>query len=82
MKKLTPSEALQKMINFKNTVHRLEKNEYSNKRFITADKNAIKGTFKYMWLWHSIAIFNKNHERFKSEMKEIKIAYMKATNWL
>jgi hypothetical protein len=82
MNKLTPSEALQKMINFKDRVKRIEANEYTDKRFLTADQNAMRGEFRYMVLWHSIAIFNKNQNRFKEEMKDIEVAYMRSTNWL
>ncbi len=61
--KITPSMALEKMRNFSNSVKRLEADEYSDKKFRTRDLNKNKFEYKYVPLWHSIAVFNKNRER-------------------
>jgi len=82
MKKITPSEALKKMNNFTERVGRLERNQYSDKRFRTQDLNAMRGEWRYLYLWHSIAIFNKNKDRAKEIIGECDKCYMIASNWL
>ncbi len=80
MKRITPSEALVKMEGFASRVDRIEKNKYTNPRFRTMDLNKLRFEYKYVYLWHSIAFYNKNQERAMSIIercnKRYRIAYL------
>lgn len=78
MKKITPSAALIKIENFISRIDRLERNKYSNKRFRTSDLNKLKLEFNKMYLFYSIAIFNKNSEKLNKILPKYKDAYIKA----
>lgn len=65
LNKITPSEALSCMKGFSDRVDRLQANEYMNKRFRTYDLSTLKLEVRYIIMWHSIALFNKNKERAK-----------------
>lgn len=82
MKKITPSEALSKMQNFIAKIERLQADNYTNKRFRTQDINGLKFEYKYVYLWHSIAIFNKNKERADGIITKCREMHRLASNWL
>ena len=66
MKLTTPSEALTKLSGFISRVERLEANNYTDKRFRTADLNKMKFEIPRMFLFASIGVHNKNKERADS----------------
>lgn len=82
MRKVTPSEAITKIQYFIDRVDRINKNEYSDKRFLTQDMNRLKFEYGRVYLWHSIAVFNKNKERAKEVIDKCKISYKLANSWL
>jgi hypothetical protein len=72
---LTPSEALTRLVNFNSRIDRLESNEYTNKRFRTADLNKLKGEMDSIILLASIGVHNKNKERASIIVEEFKTKY-------
>lgn len=82
MRKITPSQALEKMKHFTNRIKRLQANEYSDKKFRTADLNRNEFEYKYVYLWHSIAVFNKNQERAKIIIAECRSIRLVARDYM
>ena len=80
--KITPSQALEKLKHFTNRINRLEADEYSDKKFRTSDLNRNKFEYKYVYLWHSIAVFNKNQKRATDMIAECRKAHIIATGYL
>lgn len=78
MRKTTPSEALTRIVNFNSRVDRLTLDNYSDKKFRTADLNKLKSEIRHMHLLSSLGIFNKNKERAEKIIKELKIKFKSA----
>lgn len=75
MKKITPSEALEKLKLFNDRIARLESNDYSNARFRTSDLNKLKRELRTIIFYYSIAVFNKNQTRANEIVKEAHESY-------
>lgn len=73
---------LSKMQNFIAKIERLQADNYTSKRFRTQDINGLKFEYKYVYLWHSIAIFNKNKERADEIITKCREMHILASNWL
>lgn len=63
MKNLTSAQATIKLVNLCKRIDRIIKNEYSNKRFLTSDKNKLIYELENIHEVRKIASLNINKER-------------------